>query len=297
MAKGTRKNRQAEIDQGVLFDGLTSPPASPDLPPPANPGAFARRKLTTPRVAPTDVRAIQDLVWNEARWALTAAEQFTDDAPFEAYLAEHLPQNSPSTRTRYAQTLVRWFFRDGVRGLAAGVWIHYRDPALADEILRYLYLRAEALAGAVVAEALLPIAEHAVIPESYLPNFLRGRFGADTPAKTIRRLKTNLRKLGFLVRVTGSRDTLRVPAHSATAFLLVLHHLFALRHSGAVEFRTVAADPFWKYLGFKTEDQLRSILKDSMDRGLLAKYVLADRIESISFRYSFEQFIEGKMTA
>ena len=67
--------------------------------------------------------------------------------------------------------------------------------------------------------------------------------------------------------------------------------------AGAVEFRTIAADPFWKFLGFKTEDQLRRILKESMDRGLLAKYVLADRIESISFRYSFEDFIEGKRTA
>jgi hypothetical protein len=245
----------------------------------------------------TDIRAIQDLLWKEARWAVTAAESFTDEAAFEDHLREHLPQNSPNTRTRYVQTLMRWFFPDGVRGLAARVWIQYRDQALADEMLRYLYLRAESMAGAAVADALLPIAENAVIPDSYLPNFLRTRFGADTPAKSIQRLKANLRKLGFLVRGKGSRDTLRVPAPSATAFLIVLHHLFAPRHAGAVEFRTLAADPFWKYLGFKNEDQLRTILREALDRGLLAKYILADRIESVSFRYSFEEFLAGKMAA
>jgi len=161
---------------------------------------------------------------------------------------------------------------------------------LADEVLRYLYLRAEPMAGAAVAEALLPIAENAVIPDSYLPNFLRTRFGHDTPAKTIQRLKTNLRKLGLLVRGKNGRDTLRVPPPSATAFLIVLHHLFAPQQAGGVEFRTIAADPFWKYLGFKNEDQLRTFLKQSLDRELLAKYVLADRIESISFRYGPRPF-------
>jgi hypothetical protein len=246
---------------------------------------------------PTDVRAIQDLIWKEAKWALAAAESFTDDTAFEEYLREHLPQNSRTTRARYVQILMRWFFPDGVRGLAPSVWIAYHDQALADEMLRYLYLRAEPMAGAAVAEALLPITEGAVIPANYLPNFLRSRFGEDTPAKTIQRLKANLRKLGFLVRGKGSRDTLRVPSPSPTGFLIVLHLLFAPRQAGGVEFRTIAADPFWKYLGFKNEDQLRTILKDSLDLGLLAKYVLADRIESISFRYSYEEFIAGKMMA
>jgi hypothetical protein len=195
------------------------------------------------------------------------------------------------------QTLKRWFFPDGVRGLAAQVWLAYRDEALAEEVLRYLYLRAEPMAGAAVAEALLPIAEKAIIPDSYLSNFVRTRFGKETPDKSIQRLKANLRKLGFLVRGKGNRDILRVPTPSATGFLIVLHYLFARSQAGAVEFRTLAADPFWQYLGFKTEDQLRTILKDSLDRGLLAKYVLADRIESISFRYSFEEFLAGKMNA
>jgi hypothetical protein len=281
MAKRSGKDGPSASGQKTLFE---DPALGPVVPPDSN-------------GARPNVLAIQDLIWKEAWFALEAVEAHTDDAAFQEYLREHLPQNSRSTRSRYVQTLVRWFFPDGVRGLAARVWLSYRDRALAEEVLRYLHLRAEPMAGAAVAEALLPIAEGAVIPESYLPNFLRGRFGDETPAKSIQRLKANLRKLGFLVRGKGNRDTLRVPALSATGFLIVLHYLFAWQQADAVEFRTLAADPFWQYLGFKNEDQLRTILRNSLDRGLLAKYLLADRIESISFRYSFEEFLAGKMTA
>ena len=36
---------------------------------------------------------------------------------------------------------------------------------------------------------------------------------------------------------------------------------------------------------------MRAILRDALDRGLIAKYVVADRIESISLRYSFPRVI------
>jgi hypothetical protein len=284
MAKPVEDNRPRESGQRTLFDGAE--PLSGDRP------VVPDGNGTLP-----GVRAIQDLIWKEAWFALDAVEAHTDDAAFHEYLREHLPQNSRSTRSRYVQTLVRWFFPDGVRGLAARVWLAYQDRALAEEVLRYLYLRAEPMAGAAVADALLPIAENAIIPDSYLPNFLRARFGDGTPAKSSQRLKANLRKLGFLIKGKANRDTLRVPAPSVTGFLVVLHYLFAPRQAGAVEFRTLVADPFWKYLGFKNEDQVRTALKESLNRGLLAKYVLADRIESISFRYSFEEFVAGRLTA
>jgi hypothetical protein len=240
-----------------------------------------------------EARAIQDLIWKEALLAVQLAEPFSDEGEFQAHLQAHLPQNSPETRSRYAQTLLRWFFPDSMQGLAAEVWRHYRAPALAEEILRYLYLRAEPMAGAVVAEALFPIAEGALLPTTYLPNFVRSRLAADTPDKSLQRLKSNLRKLGFLARGRDERDTLRPLTPSSTALLILLHYLFAREQAGGVEFRTLAADPFWKYLGFKSEDRLRDVLKAALDRDLLAKYVVADRIESVSFRYTFPEFVAG----
>jgi hypothetical protein len=128
---------------------------------------------------------------------------------------------------------------------------------------------------------------------SYLPNFIRSRFGSDTPDKSLQRLKTNLRKLGFLDRGRDERDTLRPLAPSRTAFLVQLHYLFARQQAGGVEFRNLVADPFWKYLGYKSEDRLREILKAALNADLIAKYVVADRIESVSFRYTFPEFVSG----
>jgi hypothetical protein len=52
-----------------------------------------------------------------------------------------------------------------MQGLAPEVWRHYHNPSLAEQVLRYLYLRAEPMAGAAVAEALFPIAEDSLLPE------------------------------------------------------------------------------------------------------------------------------------
>src|SRR5207249_3654083 len=142
-----------------------------------------------------------------------------------------------------------------------------------------------------VSEALFPIAENAVIPPSYLTNFVRQRFGQRTPDKSIQRAKSNLRKLGFLVREKGDRDTLRPMAPSPTGFLIILHYLFAKDEARGIEFRTLVDNPFWKFIGFKSDDQLRSVLRESVRKGLMAKYVVADRIESISFRFTFGEFV------
>ncbi len=241
------------------------------------------------------IRAIQDLIWKEALLSLPWSENFEDLAEFQQYIREHLPQNSLSTRDRYAQMVVRWFYPDGLKGLTAEVWRHYQDPGLAEEILRYRYLCAETMAGAIVADALFPIGENASIPDSYIAQFIRERFGSEVPGKTTERLKANLRKLGFLSLGKERRDSLRPMAPSATAFLLLLHFRFSQGQPGGVEFRAVASDPFWKYLGFKSEDRLRAILREALDHGLIAKYVVADRIESISLRYSFREFVEGRM--
>jgi hypothetical protein len=173
----------------------------------------------------------------------------------------------------------------------------YRDQALAEELLRFLYLEAEPIPAAAVADALFPIQENAAVPDSYLANFVRERFGGEVPEKTIERLKSNLRKLGFLGSAAQQRNVLRPLAPTATGFLVLLHYRFARKQACAIEFKAVASDPFWKYLGFKSEDQLRAILRESLDRGLIAKYVLADRIESVSLRYSYEEFVSGRLSA
>src|SRR2546422_847373 len=85
------------------------------------------RTATPHRQGPEDIRAIQDLIWTEALFAVTAVDSCPDEAALQAYLQQHLPQNSQETRTRYTQTLLHWFFADGLQGLAAQV------PVLSEE--------------------------------------------------------------------------------------------------------------------------------------------------------------------
>jgi hypothetical protein len=279
----------------TLFDGKEEH-ADADGVQPLSPVVNASaKKVSKPRVARQDIRAIQDLLWKEALLAAHEVDRFESEEAFQDHLRQHLPQNSLETRTRYAQTLIRWFFPDGVRGLAASVWINYRDEGLLEETLRFLYLSVEPMVAAAVAEALFPIAENAQIPPSYLTNFIRQRFGEETPEKSIKRVKQNLRKLGILVREKGDRDTLRALSPSSTGFLVLLHYVFARNEPCAVEFRTLVHNLFWKFLGFKSEDQLRAIIKESLNRALISKYVVADRIESISFRFSFNDFVTNRM--
>jgi hypothetical protein len=295
MTTKRKKDLDHNSTQPTLFDGKGDAADSDNHQAASADPSSKAKKPAKPRVAPQDIRAIQDLLWKEAVDTARQAENFKTEEAFQDHLRQHLPQNSLETRTRYAQSLMRWFFADGVNGLASSVWSNYRDQCLLEETLRFLYLNAQPMVAAAVAEALFPIAENAQIPPSYLTNFIRQRFGEDTPDKSIKRVKQNLRKLGILVREKGDRDTLRALSPSPTGLLILLHYLFARNEPHGVEFRTIVDNPFWKFLGFKSEDQLRAILKESVNRGLIAKYVLADRVESISFRFSFNEFVAKRM--
>lgn len=287
---------QYEIDEPSRQQGLPGLRDNVETPASHN-GCSKGIGRPPPRMARADVRGIQDLIWKEAVFAAGHVSEFSDDAAFQDFLCAHLPQNSEETRSRYAQSLMRWFFPDGVCGLAARVWTSYQEPELREAILRYVYLREEPIVGAAVAEALFAIEESSAIPSSYLTNFLVSRFGETIPEKSIKRVKTNLRKLGILAKEKGNKDILRPLNPSPTAFFLLLHHIFARREVGGVELRTVLENPFWKYLGFKSEDRLRSLLKEGVAKSIIAKYVVADRIESISFRHTFDSFVEARVPA
>jgi hypothetical protein len=203
MAAKPSRDLEKSPGQPTLFDGRDERPDEGGRRLAPADGQATAKKVARPRLAREDVRAIQDLLWKEALLAVHAAERFENDETFQEHLRQHLPQNSLETRSRYAQTLMRWFFPEGVKGLAASVWVNYRDQELLEETLRFLYLSAEPMVAATVSEALFPIAENAQVPPSYLTNFIRQRFGQETPDKSIKRVKSNLRKLGPCLRLHG----------------------------------------------------------------------------------------------
>jgi hypothetical protein len=45
----------------------------------------------------------------------------------QSQLVHHLYQNSLETRARYARSVLKWFFPDGLRSLVCHVWAAYND--------------------------------------------------------------------------------------------------------------------------------------------------------------------------
>ena len=232
----------------------------------------------------------------ESLLAVTLAEGVGSDRELEAALTEKLPQNSLETRARYAQSILRWFFADGPDGFASQVWRAYRDESMQRDILRVLYLQAEPIVGDCVTQALYPLAEGMSIPGTFFDGFLARRLGsAEIPENTRKRLKTNLGKLGFLVRSRVRGDRLSSVNSTRTAFLLLLHHLFAPEEPRTIELSRLFADPFWKYLGIKSEDVVRAILRSADISRSIGKYVVADQLEQITTCYSVKELLSQRV--
>lgn len=241
-----------------------------------------------------DRKIIQDLLLSEGLLAVRLSIEASSIEELQQKLQEELHQNSAETRRRYSQYILRWFFWDGLDGLARRTWQAYGDDQIEAIILRYLYLAAEPLVGTCVEQCLYPLEEGMLIPSSYFERYLRDALGEDPPAKTLRRLKTNLAKLGFIDRSTKG-DRLNRLAVDKTAFLVVFHSIFSAAGPRTVELARVFQNPFWKYLGFKSEQSVRAILKEADASGLLGKYVVADQLEQVTTCFSLAEILKRRI--
>lgn len=260
-------------------------------------GLFATAVESRPQKEPPApaTRVFQDLLLDEGVWAVKRAVNHQTLPDFYDDLLANLPQNSTETRRRYTQSLLRWFFSDGTpQGFATRVWSAYGQDSLLVEVLRFLYLKYEPLMGECVASGLFPISNGSLVPHSYLHNFVRSHIG-DESEKANKRLKANLRKLGFLARAKPTHDHLRPLNPSRTAVILILHKQFAENSVRTLEMPAILADPFWKYLGCKSEDEVRRVLRDADNAGQLAKYVVADQLELVTPRFTVSEFLDQKI--
>jgi hypothetical protein len=73
------------------------------------------------------------------------------------------------------------------------------------------------------------------------------------------------------------------------------HNLFARYEPRTIELRNLLANPFWKYLGIKHEDQVRAVFREADAAGCIGKYVVADQLEQITTCFSLETFLEKKV--
>jgi hypothetical protein len=240
-------------------------------------------------------RAIQDVLLAEGLAAVKLSVECESIEQLQQTLLSKLAQNSLETRKRYSQSIVKWFFQDGFDGLLRKVWRAYGDEVIITDLLRYCYLTQEPLMGACVAEWLFSLENGIAIPASYFDKFLTDFFGEGAPEKTRERLKINLKRLGFLKRAKGKPDRLVSVAPQKTSFLILLHHLFAPRSVRTVELRNLFTNLFWKYLGYKTEDTVRNLLREADAARVIGKYVVADQLEQVTTCFTYEELLKGKI--
>lgn len=213
---------------------------------------------------------------------------------FSNILNNRLGQNSIETRRRYARSIIKWFFPDGMAGLIPKVWRTYEDEAIVLDLLRWSYLDQVPIMGKCVAEALFPCEIGLIVPAAYFDKFLLDYLGEVPPEKTRLRLKSNLKRIGFLERAAGKPDRLLPVISQKTSFLILLHHLFAATTVRTIELTNLAANPFWKYLGYKSEDEIRSLLREADAAGLVGIYVVADQLEQVTTCLTLAELLERR---
>jgi len=245
--------------------------------------------------AQREQRALQDALITEGVLAVKLAAKSLNVDEFSKALINGLTQNSLETRRRYSQSLSRWFLHDGIDGFLPRVWRAYEDDAILLDLLRYSYLAHEPILAACVAECLLPLENGIAIPSTYFDTFLARKLGSAPPRDTKKRLKINLKRLGFLSRAKGQPDRLVPINPTGTSFLLLLHHLFAAKELRTVEVRALLANPFWIYLGFKDPSVIRQLLRQADAAGVVAKYVVADQLDQVTTCFSEDEILEQKV--
>jgi len=247
--------------------------------------------IGNPRILNRPQKTLQDVLLKESLSALPHADSITQIAELRWALAAALPQNSETTRVRYADSLIKWFFRDGLGGLALTAWRAYRDFSIQSAIHRYLYLSAEPIMAASVSVVLPRLQEGIIAPSQYLVSNTEKIIGHELVPLSQKRLLANLRKLGFLEK-TSNGDRVAVPAFNPTAVLLCLHHAFTVEAAKTIEISQIEANPFWYFTGLRNADQLRDFLRAADHAGVIGKYVVADRLEQITTSYGWRELIE-----
>ena len=240
-------------------------------------------------------KTISDLHFPEAILAVKESTACRNLKELQTCLVSRLGQNSQETRLRYARFLIRWFFADGLDGIARKTWVAYQDEKILTDILRYLYLANEPVMGACMADCLFPIEFGMRVPPSVFDRFLSNHYGGAPTKKTTQRLKSNLMRLGVLERRPGEGDELVALNPSKTSLLLLTHHIFASAEPRTIELRNLLANPFWKYLGFKREDEVRAVFREADAAGCIGKYVVADQLDQVTTCLTLDAFLSKRV--
>jgi hypothetical protein len=243
---------------------------------------------------PDHVSTLQDFPFASGIQAVKDSLLFSDFDRFYAHVVRSLPQNSPVTRERYASLVVRWFFPDhALDGLMPHVWKAYHNDQILLELARVTTLEAEPVIAQFVTEVVLPLSPGQVLQATVARDYIVATYGV-YKHNSHSRLANTLRHLGFLSRNGGKWIIAAIP-RPANALLILLHARLSVTPR-IVRIADLLATEWWTYLGFRTPDEVRAVLRDAQDAGLIARYSIVEQLEQVTTRYSLDTYLDRALT-
>lgn len=238
-------------------------------------------------------RMVRRLLWNDGVQAVKLSVEFSDFASFRRELEQCLHYNSSYVRIRRTRDVLKWFFPShSLDNVLTKVWTYYRKDELLKEIMRYQYLTTEPAVAEFVVNYLLPMRPGEVVSIDYLKDFLLKKYKVVRP-DPLNSLRRACRDMGFLYSENKKLVVCQVPLPKTS--LLILTHFLLAPSPRTVTIKEILSNPFWRYLGIREAEEVKKVFKEADANGVIAKYIVADQLEQVTTRYSFEEFIQRRL--
>lgn len=254
------------------------------------------RSLEVPRVSvelDQKKHMVRRLLWNDGIQAVKLSAEFSDFRPFKDELQKSLHYNSSYVRMRNTNSIIRWFFPShSLDNLLTKVWMFYRKEEILKELMRYQYLTTEPAVAEFVIHYLLPMHPGEVVTSDYLKDFLLKKYNVVRP-DPLNSLRGACRDMGFLYSENKKLVVCQIPP-PRTSLLILTHYLLA-PVPRTVTMKEVLSNPYWRYLGIREAEDVRKVFREADANGLIAKYIVADQLEQLTTRYSFDEFVQRRI--
>ena len=233
---------------------------------------------------------IQGFPWKDSIDAVKASEDFQNFDDFYKYLIESLPQNSLLTRQKYAELIVRRFFPEKTLSeLTPRVWQVYHDEKILTDLMRLSALEAEPAIAEFVLEELFDRMPGSIITTEMVKNYIIETFG-EYKKDSYQRLLKVCRYFGFLSKHDGDHYVMSIPL-TENAFIILLHDRLA-RTPRIVRISEISESKWWRKLGLRDLDYVRSILRKAEAARIISRFVKVDDLGQITSRYSRDEYLE-----
>lgn len=239
----------------------------------------------------TEVSTLQDFPLAASIEAVKATADFHSYDDFYRYLIEHLPQNSPETRRRYAELVGKRYFPGmSLDNLMVRTWRSYRDEQILVDLMRVYALEAEPVVARFILAEVCPLTVGQLFDIDVARAFIQKTYGA-FKENSYTRLLLTVRHLGFLGRYDGQLVVEQIPI-ADNALLLLLHDRLA-RRPRIVPLDEILSTDWWRFLGMREADDVRWVLRQAEVAGLLSRYAAVDELEQVTTRFSRDEYIDG----